>query len=39
MDFGIPKEVLEIPENSKEFLGIPNYNNSGSKNLGISRNV
>ena len=47
MDFGIPRNKgvnfhgkfeLGIPGNSWEFLGIPNHNNSGSKNLEIPRN-
>ena len=33
---GIPRIFLGIPRNF--FLGIPNHNNSGSKNLEIPRN-
>ena len=49
MDFGIPRIILGIfplgikmwiftVNSDREFLGIPNHNNSGSKNLEIPRN-
>ena len=44
MAFGIPRKILGIPRNTgvnfhgKFRLGIPNHNNSGSKNLEIPRN-
>ena len=44
MAFGIPRKILGIPRNKgvnfhgKFRLGIPNHNNSGSKNLEIPRN-
>ena len=44
MAFGIPRKILGIPRNKgvnfhgKFGLGIPNHNNSGSKNLEIPRN-
>ena len=44
MAFGIPRIFLGIPRNKgvnfhgKFGLGIPNHNNSGSKNLEIPRN-
>ena len=40
MDFGIPRNKVWIStvNSDWEFLGIPNRNNSGSKNLEILRN-
>ena len=40
MDFGIPRNKVRIfmVNVDWEFLGIPNCNNSGSKNLEIPRN-